>query len=240
MTDHRPRLPRVGNGQRVRALAPQEFLGELNEFEERNAPEVVHAAGDTSLLHEGRRAAVVGARDAAPVDLERTRSLVRALVSEGVTVVSGLAAGVDTAAHEEAIARGGRTIAVLGTPLDQTYPPSNADLQQTIMERHTAISQFPFGATVTAGNFAKQNRTMALISDATVIVTAGPTSETRHQGWEANRLGRMLFFLEPFAHTDIPWVRKQMTYGAQVLNDQNLDLFLLHLPGRAGLEPVVF
>ena len=237
---HETPLPQVLNGQRVHAFPPQEFLGPLNEFEDRNAPEVVYAVGDTSLLKKGRRVAVVGARDAAPEDLERTRDLVRALVSQSVAVVSGLAAGVDTAAHEEAMARDGRTIAVLGTPLDRTYPASNAKLQRAIMERHVAISQFPFGAEVGRGNFARRNRTMALISDATVVVTAGPSSGTRHQSWEALRLGRMLFFLEPFARADIAWVRKQMAYGAQVLNDRNLDLFLEHLPERAGLEPLAF
>ena len=85
-----------------------------------------------------------------------------------------------------------------------------------------------------------RNRTMALISDATVVITAGENSGTRHQGWEAIRLGRELFFLEPFAQSDIRWVTEQMSYGAQPLSNKNLDLFLEHLPERAGLEPIAF
>lgn len=232
-------LPTV-NGMQVEALIPQDFLGPLNDYERRNAPRTIFAAGDTSLLGCGRKVSVVGSRKATDDDLDRAQKLVARLVSECVTIVSGLASGIDTIAHREAIERGGRTIAVLGTPLDRTYPESNTVLQREVIRGHVAISEFPLGGNVTRKNFAMRNRTMALISDATVVITAGERSGTRHQGWEAIRLGRELFFLEPFASSDIPWVTEQMSYGAQSLSEENLDLFLEHLPERAGLEPVAF
>ena len=232
-------LPTV-NGVQVEALAPKDFLGPLNAYEARNAPKAIYAAGDRTLLESGRKVSIVGSRNAEPEDLKRTRQLVARLVSQCVTIVSGLANGIDTVAHDEALRRGGKTIAVLGTPLDQTYPAANAGLQRKIITKHVAISEFPFGTEIKRKNFAMRNRTMALISDATVVVVAGENSGTRHQGWEAIRLGRDLFFLEPFAHSKIPWVTEQMSYGAQALSDKNLDLFLEHLPERAGLEPVAF
>ena len=236
--EERP-LPTV-SGKQVQALAPQEFLGPLNDFEVRNAPKTIFAAGDASLLPFGRKVSVIGSRNASPAALSQARELVGRLVSQCVTVVSGLASGIDTVAHSEAIRCGGRTIAVLGTPLDKTYPESNSGLQREIIARHLAVSEFPPGSKVTRKNFAMRNRTMALISDATIVVTAGENSGTRHQGWEAIRLGRDLFFLEPFARSDMRWVTEQMSYGAQVLSQDNLDLFLEHLPERAGLEPVAF
>ena len=232
-------LPLV-NGQQVRALAPQDFLGPLNAYEVRNAPRTIYAAGDTALLQAGRRVSVVGSRKAAPADLRRARDLVRELVSHCVTVVSGLATGIDTIAHETALGMDGATVAVLGTPLDQTYPKSNTELQRRIIASNLAISQYSFGSAVRRENFVLRNRTMALICDATIIVTASESSGTQHQGWEALRLGRELFLLEPFASSGIPWVTEQISYGAQSLSEKNLDLFLEHLPERAGLEPVAF
>ena len=228
------------NGRKVEVLAPQDFLGPLNTYEVRNAPKTIFAAGDVSLLRSGRRVAVVGSRKAAPDDLDRARHLVNKLVSHCVTVVSGLAAGIDTVAHRTALAMGGSTIAVLGTSLDQTYPKSNIELQQRIIASDLAISQFSFGSGVRRENFVLRNRTMALICDATIIVAASETSGTQHQGWEAIRLGRPLFFLDSLLEQNVSWIREQMRYGGEPLGDDNLNLFFEHLPERGAIEEIVF
>ena len=124
-------------------FSPEELLGPLNEVEKRNAPEVLYIAGDTELLRRGKRVSIVGARKASGDGLKRASSLARILVEQKVIVVSGLAEGIDTAAHESAMRNNGRTIAVLGTPLDKTYPDKNRPLQQKIMQEHIAVSQFP-------------------------------------------------------------------------------------------------
>lgn len=111
-------------------------------------------------------------------------------------VVSGLAEGIDTAAHRAAIDAGGKTIAVLGTPLDKSYPRSNAELQRTLMEEHAVLSQFPVGYPTQPKNFPMRNATMALIVCASVIVEAGESSGALSQGSETLRLGRMLFIME--------------------------------------------
>ena len=232
-------LPVVGD-QQAQALTLENFLGPLNRFEARNSPKAIFAAGDVSLLKAGRRVSVVGSRKANPRDLERARSLVQKLMSQCITVVSGLAAGIDTIAHETALNMGGSTIAVLGTPLDQTYPKSNVALQKRIVASDLAISQFPFGSEVRRENFVLRNRTMALICDATIVVAASETSGTQHQGWEAIRLGRPLFFLESLLEQEVSWIQEQMRYGGEPLGDENLDLFFEHLPERGAVEDFAF
>jgi DNA processing protein len=135
-------------------------------------------------------------------------------------VVSGLAEGIDTAAHTATIENGGQTIAVLGTPLNRVYPRKNLQLQQTIMANHLAVSQFPSGYPVQPKNFVIRNRTMALISNASIIVEAGETSGSLHQGWEALRLGRPLFMWKPLVgESGLSWPKRMMRYGALELND---------------------
>ena len=91
-------------------------------------------------------------------------------------VVSGLAEGIDTAAHQATLEAGGRTIAVLGTPLDQVYPKRNAALQHQLMREHLCVSQFPVGSPIHRRNCPLRNHTMALLADATVIIEATDTS----------------------------------------------------------------
>jgi DNA processing protein len=210
---------------------PEELLGSLNDLEEKHAPKKLYVAGDVSLLDAGPRVAIVGTRKPSPEGTRRAEDLAEALVKAGAVVVSGLAEGIDTAAHTAAIRSGGHTIAVLGTPLDKFVPASNRDLQQTIMRDHLVVSQFPPGTPPRRTNFPQRNRTMALLCGATVIVEAGESSGTKHQGWEALRLGRLLFLMESLAkREDLKWPSEMLGYGAQVLSRENLAAVLEALP----------
>lgn len=160
----------------------------------------------------------------------------KALVSREVAVVSGLAAGIDTVAHSAAIEFGGRTIAVLGTGADKAYPSANRVLHQAIASSHAVVSQFPAGASARRHHFPMRNRTMAMISDATVIVAAGERSGTEHQGWEALRLGRDLLLLESLANSGFAWTNRLLSYGAGVLSDKNLKPWLDSLPERVVFD----
>lgn len=212
---------------------PEELLGPLNTVEQKNAPKLLYVAGDVGLLRSGRRISVVGTREPSPEGIERTRALTATLARRGITVVSGLAKGVDTIAHQTAMDVGGRTIAVLGTPLDTCYPAENRELQARIMREHLAVSQFPSGLRAGAKAFPMRNRTMALVSDATIIVEAGEGSGTLHQGWEALRLGRPLLLLESLVNrTDLTWPQEMIGFGAEVLSRENLEEVLAELPGR--------
>jgi DNA processing protein len=215
------------------SLSPQDLLGPLNEVEQKNAPKVLYIAGDTGILEEGARVSIVGSRKASPEGIRRAAKLATLLAGRRVVVVSGLAEGIDTAAHTAAITHGGRTIAVLGTPLDQVYPRQNAALQEEIMRDHLAVSQYPVGSPVQRKNFPLRNRTMALISDATVIIEAGNTSGSLSQGWEALRLGRPLFLAKSVTEDpSLNWPEEMLQYGAQVLSDQTIEEFFDSLPAR--------
>ena len=211
----------------------EELLGPFNEIERKNAPANIYFAGDIDLLNSGSRVAIVGSRKASPQGLARAAKLARFLVQRNVIVVSGLAEGIDTAAHLAAIEAGGRTIAVLGTPLDRVYPKKNAALQDLIMKEHLCLSQFPSGTATTRNCFPMRNRTMALISDATVIMEAQDGSGSLHQGWEALRLGRALFIAKSITENpNVTWPQDFLKYGAKILTDQELDTLVDHLPQR--------
>jgi DNA processing protein len=217
----------------IHALTPEQILKSLNEVERKHAPRHLFARGDLGLLERGPRVSIVGSRQAA--------SLSRALVAREMIVVSGLAAGIDTAAHTAAIDAGGRTIAVLGTPLEQTYPKENAALQARIAQEHLLVSQFPTGTPVQPKNFPLRNRTMALLTDATVIVEAGESSGTLHQGREALRLGRLLFLLESVVNNPaLRWPQEMIHYGAHVLSRENLERCFAELPAVTVGRAVVF
>jgi DNA processing protein len=215
------------------------FLSTLTEHERLKAPKNIFSEGSFSLLMEGRRVSVVGSRKASLEGLKRCEIVCRELVNNAITVVSGLAAGIDTMAHETAIKQGGKTIAVLGTPLSKAYPASNKDLLNYIKQYHLAISQFSENERVYPGNFPTRNKTMALISDATIIVEASENSGTKHQGWEALRLGRELFIMESVvSNSSLTWPKKMLEYGATVLTRNNIQSLLDHLhSNRLDLEP---
>jgi DNA processing protein len=200
-----------------RRYQPEDLLGPLNLVERHNAPPWLFVAGDTSVLRAGPRVSIVGARKASQLGLQRTGRLARELVDYGVVVVSGLAKGIDAAAHRGAMVNG-RTIAVLGTPLDVTYPAENRELQEQLMAEHLVISQFAVGHPIQRANFPRRNRTMALISHASVIVEAGDSSGSLSQGWEALRLGRPLFIAQSVVDDQsLKWPADMLAYGAQVL-----------------------
>lgn len=207
----------------------EEIFRPLNAFERRHAPPQLFLRGDRSLLSLGSRVALVGSRRASEQGLARARRLGRILVENGVIIVSGLALGIDTMAHRTAIRQGGRTIAVLGTPLDDCHPRSNRELQETIGREHLLVSQFPEGSKVGRGNFPRRNRTMALLCDASVIVEAGDSSGTLSQGWEALRLGRPLFILDSVFRKGLEWPDEMVAYGATRLKEAEDLLSILPL-----------
>ncbi|GGG36317.1 hypothetical protein GCM10011344_41490 [Dokdonia pacifica] len=209
----------------------KEYLNLLTETEKKHFPKELFFAGDQSLLFEKRRISVVGSRKATTNGLRRASVISKALVDNDIIVVSGLASGIDTMAHKTAIEYGGQTISVLGTPLDKAYPKENASLLEVIKDKHLAISQFSIGYPVQPKNFPIRNRTMALISDATIIIEATENSGTRHQGWEALRLGREVYILENVANDpSIKWAKEMLEYGAQVLTRENISSILESIP----------
>ncbi len=164
------------------------------------------------------------------------------MIESGGVVVSGLAAGIDTAAHRGAMEAGGKTIAVLGTPLDVSYPKENSGLQEIIARDHLVVSQFAPGSKTIRASFPIRNRTMALLTDATVIVEAGESSGTLHQGWEAisHWGGRCSSWSRLPAILRLSWPGEMVKYGAQVLTRENLDIVIENLPEFAHADAASF
>ena len=203
----------------------EELLGPLNEFEQVKLPSVLYYAGRRVVIKRSPRVSIVGSRAASEHGLRLARNLAHHVGSVGGAVVSGLAKGVDRAAHEGAIEAGGATIGVLGTSLDRFYPRENRELQERMMREHLVLSQFEVGTNPGRGGFVQRNRTMALISHATVIIEAGEKSGTQSQAWEAIRLGRPLFLHESITNADFDWPQKLIQYGARTF--QSLENLLV-------------
>jgi DNA processing protein len=185
----------------------------------RHPVELLYYQG-TWELTETRCVAVVGSRKPTPDGLERAERLARELVARNFTVVSGLAAGIDTAAHRAAM-ESGSTIAVIGTPLGSYYPPQNRDLQDQIAREFLVISQVPvlrYRKQAVSHNrffFPQRNVTMSALTEATVIVEAGETSGTLIQARAALHQRRKLFILNScFERKDITWPAHFESRGA--------------------------
>ncbi len=141
-----------------------------------SVPPVLWVRG-TLVPAEGERAvAVVGSRAATALGTAFARALARDLAAAGLTVVSGLARGIDTAAHLGALDARARTVAVLGSGLDRLYPPENAALARRIVANGAVVSEFPLGTSPWKGNFPRRNRVIAGWARATVVVEAGARS----------------------------------------------------------------
>ncbi|HEV8200229.1 MAG TPA: DNA-processing protein DprA [Candidatus Polarisedimenticolia bacterium] len=137
--------------------------------------------------------AVVGARRATPSGLELARRIGVDLARAGFTVVSGLARGIDAAAHRGALEGGGRTIAVLGSGLDRIYPEEHEALARSIVERGTLLSEQPPGVAPLGGHFPKRNRIIAGMAWATVVVEGTHNSGSLITANLALEEGRLVF-----------------------------------------------
>jgi len=186
----------------------------------RHPVELLYFQGDWSLAST-RCIAVVGTRNPTPDGERRATKLSQLFVEAGFTVVSGLARGIDTIAHRTAIDAKGRTIAVIGTPITEYYPPENESLQREIADRFLLISQIPivrYSQQTYRGNrlfFPERNITMSALTEGTVIVEASDTSGTLTQAQAALDQGRKLFILEScFRNSAISWPAKFEKLGA--------------------------
>lgn len=152
------------------------------------APPVLFARG--ALKTDDLAVSVVGSRRASERGLEIADAVARSLVSNGISVVAGLALGVDTAAHKAALAAGGRTVAVIGTGINRVYPAQNRELHEEIASQGLLLSQFWPDAPPQKHTFLMRNATMSGYGIATVVVEAGEQSGARAQARMAVEHGR--------------------------------------------------
>ena len=158
------------------------------------APPVLFARGQ--LIADDPAMSVVGSRKASDRGLAIAADVARELVSRGVTVVAGLALGIDTVAHRAALAASGRTVAIIGTGINRTYPAENRDLHEEIAARGLLLSQFWPDAPPQKHTFLMRNATMSGYGLATVVVEAGEHSGARAQARMAVEHGRPVILTE--------------------------------------------
>lgn len=165
----------------------------------RETPPFLFAAG--ALLPGDRGMSVVGSRKASERGHQIARAAAELLVAKGLTVIAGLAAGIDTTAHRAALDVGGRTVAFIGTGIRQYYPAENYALQDEIAERGLVLSQFWPDAPPTKQSFPIRNASMSGYGMGTIVVEAGETSGTRIQARLAVEHGRPVILTDMVANS---------------------------------------
>ena len=155
-------------------------------------PPVLYIRGDY-LPDDLFAVAIVGTRRVTPYGRQITEELSSFLAANGLTVISGLARGVDAIAHQAALRAGGRTIAVLGSGVDKIYPPEHRALAEQMMERGAIISDYAPGTPPDASNFPPRNRIISGLSLAVVVIEAGETSGALITAEFAAEQGREVF-----------------------------------------------
>jgi DNA processing protein len=165
-----------------------EYPAALRDLEA--APVHFWAMGDLAAVNDRPTVAIVGTRELTAYGERVTRSLANAFARSGVTVVSGMARGIDSVAHVTAMLAGAPTVAVLGTGVDVPYPASHRALHKRIRERGGVISESPPGARAIQGCFPKRNRLIAALGAATIVVEAGVKSGALITADWADGIGR--------------------------------------------------
>ena len=153
------------------------------------APPVLFLRGNVQLLHKPS-AAIVGSRHATPQAMRIAKDFGKSLGGQNIPVVSGMASGIDTAAHQGALEAEGGTIAVWGTGIDRIYPSSNKNLAYEIAEKGLIVSEFPLDTRPFAGNFPRRNRLIAALSQVTLVVEAALESGSLITAKLAAEMGR--------------------------------------------------
>ena len=182
----------------VLTLADPGYPTEL--LETADPPILLFAMGNLGLLQHPQRLAVVGSRNPTPQGEQNAHDFAQALAAAGVCIVSGLALGVDGAAHSGALDAGGATIAVVGTGLDRVYPRRHLALAHRIAEHGLVLSEFVLGTPPTAANFPKRNRIIAGVSQGTLVVEAALASGSLITARLAAEMGREVFAIPGSIH----------------------------------------
>jgi DNA processing protein len=179
---------------------------------------------------------VVGTRSASDAGLERAARLSGLLARHHVTVISGLARGIDTAGHQAALKGGGRTIAVLGTGITTCYPPENRELADQIAQAGALVSQFWPTRPAGKDTFPRRNVVTSGLSQGTVVIEASQTSGAKMQARLALGHGKKVFLVRSLV-TDQEWARDYVARrGAVVVDDVDEVLQHLAAPDRVRLK----
>jgi len=197
------------------------------------APPFLFAKGD--LREDDHAVAVVGSRKASPVGTAMARGISEALVDQQLAVVSGLAAGIDAAAHDAALKAGGRTVAFIATGINNVFPVGNEELQAKIADRGLLLSQFWPDPRPQKSTFLQRNALIAAYSVAAVVVEAGETSGARHLARQALEQSRPLILMERVTRANA-WAKQLLSVPGVYLATGIEDV--IEIGRELGLRPV--
>lgn len=178
-----------------------------------NPPPFLFYRGELRADDDALSVAVVGTRQASPDGLRRARKMAGLLAEQGVTVLSGLALGIDGAAHESAIKAGGRTVAVLGSGIRRIYPKEHLELAEHVATSGALVSQFWPDSPPATYTFPRRNVTMSGMGQGTVVIEASSTSGAKMQARLALEHGKKVFLIKQLV-TQQPWAKKYIAQGA--------------------------
>ncbi len=164
-------------------------------------PLLLFVQGRLDALARPQRLAIVGSRNPTPQGAQNAQAFAQSLAASGLCIVSGLALGIDGAAHEGALRAGGLTLAVVGTGLDRVYPSRHRDLAHRIAEQGALLSEYPLGAPPLAHHFPQRNRVIAGLSMGTLVVEAALQSGSLITARLASEQGREVFAIPGSIHS---------------------------------------
>ncbi|MGQ0764158.1 MAG: DNA-processing protein DprA [Gemmatimonadota bacterium] len=197
-------------------------------------PDCLYCAGDTSRF-DNRAVAVVGSRSATPYGIRVTRRITSELAQGRITIISGLAFGIDAEAHLSTLEAGGHTVAVLGTGVDVPYPRAHDRLHDRIAREGTIVSECAPGARAHRGSFPRRNRLIAALAEVTVVIEAGARSGALITARIAGEIGRSLAAVP--GPVDVPTSAGSnglLASGAQVVTCADDVFALLELAPRTN------
>lgn len=226
-------IPDLGKMKRIYAFSKEKF-SQLKSDDEiikrgsleyppllnatQQAPRFLYARGRIELLQEQRTVALVGSRQASDKAKDNTERVAEALGRNGITIVSGLAKGIDVTAHRSALDKNYNTIAVIGTNLNQYYPKENKEVQLEIEKKGLIVSQFSPATKTERWFFPLRNGVMSGLSLATVIMEAGETSGALKQADFAIKQGRQVLIpVKALEMSTITWPKRYVEKGAQTV-----------------------
>lgn len=223
-------------GNHLLTLADEHYPRQLLEIAD--PPPVLYAKGQLDLL-QSNTIAIVGSRHATPQGLQNAEAFARNLSQQGWCIASGLALGIDAAAHKGGLQGAGSTIAVVGTGLDIVYPASNHQLAHDIAGRGLIISELPLGTPGRAGNFPRRNRIISGLSRGVLVVEAALQSGSLITAREAAEQGREVFAIPGSIHSALSKGCHQLIkQGAKLVETAADILEELGSVAQTNLQPV--
>jgi len=225
-------------GNRIVTLADSAYPPALLTMPD--PPPLLYVKGRLDLL-QARAVAIVGSRSATPQGIDDARRFAQALSDAGLTIVSGLALGIDGAAHRGGLSGPGGTIAVIGTGADLVYPPLHHALAHEIATNGTIVSEWPLGTPARPANFPQRNRLIAGLVSGVLIVEAATRSGSLITARLANEMGRDVFAIPGSIHAPLSrGCHRTIQQGAKLVEtpEDILEEFGFSVQSKAAAAPV--